>query len=145
MPVFSDSAALRIVDSMAILIGQAYQFARCRVASASSPVLRMMTQRDLIHQEHELLLRELQIMRDQRAGLQPHKRPEYAPQQRLAILQLMRLRGWNVQIIAKRFVLHPNTVRSWIKAADGRKQSNSLLPRVPWNRIDDAVRWAFMN
>jgi len=46
MALFADKTALRIIDSMAILIGQAYHLARCRVASGSSPVLRMMTQRE---------------------------------------------------------------------------------------------------
>ena len=101
-----------------------------------------MTQRDQIHTELDLTQRELQILRDQRAGLRPHKRPDYAPEQRLAILQLMRLRGWSTQIVAKRFVLHPNTVRSWIKAVEGGSTSSSLLPGVPWNKLDDAVRWA---
>ena len=117
MPCFANPTALKIIDSVAILIGQAYQLARCRCASASSPVLRMMTHRDLIHREHELLRRETEMLRDQRHGLQPHRRPGYAPEHRLAILQLMRLRGWNVLIAAKRFVLHPNTVRSWLTPA----------------------------
>ena len=73
----------------------------------------------------ELLRRELAVLRDQRAGLHPSKRPDYAPEQRLAILQVMRLRGWNAKDTARRFVLHPNTVRSWIKIVDGRPAANS--------------------
>ena len=54
----------------------------------------------------------------------------------------MRLRDWNAVQIAKRFVLHANTVRDWIKAIDGRRDPSSLLGRPRWNRIDDVVRWA---
>ena len=57
----------------------------------------------------------------------PHKRPEYPPEQRLAILQVMRLRGWNAVVTAKRFVLHPNTVRAWVQAVEGRRESGRLL------------------
>ena len=57
------------------------QLACSRVAAAASPVLRLMTQRDHIHAELDLVQRELQILRDQRAGLRPHKRPDYAPEQ----------------------------------------------------------------
>ena len=123
-PVKSDTI-LRIVDSVAIVLCQAYQLARARLASAASPVLRVMMERDQLLTESELLRRELAVLRDQRAGLHPSKRPDYAPEQRLAILQVMRLRGWNAKDTARRFVLHPNTVRSWIKIVDGRPAANS--------------------
>ncbi len=42
---------------------------------------------------------------------------------------------------AKRFVVHPNTIRKWIRAIDGRENAQSLLPQISWNRMDDAVRW----
>lgn len=45
-------------------------------------------------------------------------------------------------VIAKRFVLHPNTVRAWIQAVEGRGNERLLSPAVAWNRIDDLVRWA---
>ena len=60
MPLFANAAALRILDGVAVLLGQAYQRARCRIASASSPVLRMMAERDEVHVESDLLRRELQ-------------------------------------------------------------------------------------
>jgi len=72
----------------------------------------------------------------------PHSRPDYRPAQRLAILQLMRLRDWNIKITAKRFVIHENTLRAWIKAAEGKGKPNLLARVIVWNRIDDAVRWA---
>jgi hypothetical protein len=44
--------------------------------------------------------------------------------ERFAILQLMRLRHWTVERTAERLVLHPNTVRQWLKEFD-------LSPRAP--------------
>jgi len=64
--MLSSPAVLRLVDAMAILFSQAYQLARTRLASAASPVLRMMMQRDHALAEVELLQREIAILRGQR-------------------------------------------------------------------------------
>jgi transposase InsO family protein len=135
MSLISTTARLRIIDSVAIVLGQALMLARSRVAS-------LMAERDHAHSEAELLRWELEVYRAQRAALAPHKRPTYPPEQRLAILQIMRLRGWNAAVTAKRFVLHPNTVRFWIQAVEGRRDPGRLLGEAPWNRIHDGVRWA---
>ncbi len=101
-----------------------------------------MVRRDHALSEVELLRRELSILPAQRESMPPHRRPDYQPEQRLAILQLRRLRDWNIHKTAKRFVLHPNTLRSWIKAAEGRGNSRLFTGAIVWNKIDDAVRWA---
>jgi len=41
MSLLSSPTVLRLVDSMAILLNQAYQLARARLASASSLILRL--------------------------------------------------------------------------------------------------------
>ena len=127
---------------MAILLSQAYQLARIRLASTPSSVLRMILQRDHAVIQHEFQRRETEIFRAHRQSLSPHRRPDYCPKERLAILQLMRLRNWNFKKTARRFVVHPNTIRSWIKAAEGRGRVSLLADAIPWNRIDDAVRWS---
>ena len=142
MPLFASTAALRIVDSLAIVLSQAMQLARARLASAASPVLRMMAERDHAVVDSALLQRELNVLRGQRQMVSAHRRPDYSPGQRLEILQIMRLRDWGVAGVAKRFALHQNTVRSWIKAVEGRGHERLLSPAITWNRIDDAVRWA---
>ncbi|MGC8541311.1 MAG: transposase [Phycisphaerae bacterium] len=127
---------------MASTLGQAMQLARTRLASAASPIPRLMIQRDHEVTESELLRRELDILRAGRENMPPQKRPDYRPTQRLAILQFMRLRGWNIKITAKRFVIHENTLRAWIKAVEGNGKPNLLAGAIVWNRMDDAVRWA---
>jgi hypothetical protein len=52
------------------------------------------TQRDHAVGQSYLLQRELDIFRDQRQAMAPHRRPHYTPEDRLAILQLMRLKPW---------------------------------------------------
>jgi len=39
-----------------------------------------------------------------------------------------------------RFVVHPNTIRNWQKAADDKLRSERLLGSPPWNRLHDCVR-----
>jgi len=45
--VLSSVTVLRLVDSVAVFLSHAYQLARVRLASAASPVLRLLVQRDL--------------------------------------------------------------------------------------------------
>jgi transposase-like protein len=127
---------------MAIVLAQAYQLARARLASAASPIVRLLVQRDQEATEGDLLRRELEVFRAQRESLPPHRRPDYSPAQRLAILQLRRLRGWSIRKTAERFVVHRNTIRGWIRAAEGKGRPSLLAGAVVWNRIDEAVRWA---
>jgi len=142
MSLLSSATVLRLVDSMAILLSQAYQLARARLASAASPIVRLLVQRDQAFTEVDLLRRDVEVFRAQREGLPPHRRPDYRPEQRLAILQLRRLRGWSIKKTAKHFVVHRNTIRAWIRAAEGKGRPSLLNGAVVWNRIDDAVRWA---
>src|ERR1700733_998909 len=52
----------------------------------------------------QLLRRELAILRDQRASLPPHRRSDYQAEQRLAILQIRRLRHWIIPKTARRTI-----------------------------------------
>ena len=142
MAMLSTASVLRITDAMSTALAAGIQDARTRLASAASPILRLMIQRDHEVTESELLRRELDILRAGRENMPPQKRPDYRPTQRLAILQLMRLRDWNIKITARRFVIHENTLRAWIKAVEGNGKPNLLAGAMVWNRIDDAVRWA---
>jgi len=89
----------------------------------------------------ELLRRENAIFRGQRENVRPHQRPEYSPEQRLAIVQLKRLRGWTLAETATRFVVHENTLRHWIYAVEGKGNARLLTGAIVFNKIDDAIRW----
>ncbi len=142
MAMWSTTSVLRITDAMSTALAAGIQNARSRLASAASPILRLMIQRDHEVTESELLRRELDILRAGRENMPPQKRPYYRPAQRLAILHLMRLRDWNLKTVAQRFVIHENTVRAWIKAVEGNGKPNLMAGAIVWNRMDDAVRWA---
>ena len=142
MSWFTCTSTLKIFDSVAIVIAQAYQLARCRLASNASSTLQLIMERDELLTEVQWLKRELEILHSQRADMAPKKRPNYSREQRLAILQLMRQRGWSITIVSKRFVLHPQSIRKWVRTMENGGPSGALFPKVRWNRIDDAVRWA---
>ena len=65
MPLLSSATVLSLVDSIAILLAQAYQLARARLASAGSPIVRLLVQRDQEATEVDLLRQELGIFRAQ--------------------------------------------------------------------------------
>ena len=140
MPKAPSTPFWQVVDTVATLFSQAYMLARTRAASHPSPIVRALAGRDHANVEAQLLDREAAILRAQRSQLAPHRRPEYAPEQRAEILQLMRLRGWSPRQAADRFVLHANTIRSWRKAA-GEDGSSRLLGEAPWNKLHEGVRW----
>ncbi len=131
----------QIIDAVATLFSRAYMLARARAASCPSPVLRMMARRDHTHWEARMLERELAVFRAHRTRLEPHRRPQYSPEQRAEIIQIMRLRGWSAKQSANRFVIHPNTIRSWIKALKNKGRGNRLLGQPPWNKYHEGVRW----
>jgi hypothetical protein len=61
MPLLSSATVLRLVDSMAILLSQAHQLARARLASTASPILRLLVHCDQEATEADLLRREVEI------------------------------------------------------------------------------------
>jgi transposase-like protein len=130
-----------LIASLCEVIAQAYELTRQRLASSGSSVLRMTIERDHALVEASLLSRELAVLRGQREQMRPKSRPDYSGDQRLEIIQIIRLRGWTVAQAAQRFVLHPNTIRAWLKAIESEGDSARLFTAPAWNRIHDAVRW----
>ena len=140
MRTSSNSPALRLIDAIAIAIAQGYILARARLTSHPSPILRLAAVRDAVAWDAALLERELTVFRQERKRIRAKHRSHHTPTHRLEILQIMRLRQWSVEDIASRFVLHPNTVRSWLKQLQAHGEARRLLAEPGWNRLHDAVR-----
>jgi hypothetical protein len=118
-----------LIGTISNVIAHAYQLARQRLASVGSPILRLMMSRNHAVMEVALLERELAVLRGQREMMKPKSRPDYTGVQRLEIIQIMRLRGWTVAQVAARFVLHPNTVRAWLRALNNESDATqNCLP-----------------
>ena len=135
-------ATLAAVDAMAIVLGQAYQLARVRISSTGSPIQWLTVQRDDEATRACIQQRRADILCANRANDPPHGRTHFTAPQRLEIIQLMRLAGWSIEQTAANFAVHPNTIRAWINAVEGKGRSSLLGGAVVWNRMDDAVRWA---
>ena len=95
-----------------------------------------------IHQlesEVAMLREELRINGARIQRVPPHRRPQYTAVERMAILQLRAMRGWNKTETARHFFVSDDTVRAWLRRVD----DDSLVDTfTPVNRFPDFVRYA---
>jgi len=80
---------------------------------------------DLLHAKLFRLEAEVAMLREElRIGgarirrIDPHRRPQYLPGERMAILELRAMRGWSKAETARRFFVSDDTIRSWLRRAD---------------------------
>lgn len=78
--------------------------------------LRNRGELDRLNNENVLLRMELEIKNARLESIDPHRRPNYTPNQRLQILQLRAARGWNKTQLAQRFHITTETIRNWMRA-----------------------------
>ena len=86
-----------------------------------------------------MLREELRINRARMQRVPPQRRLQYYSVERMAILQLRAMRGWNKTETARHFFVSDDTVRSWLQRAEGDSlvQTNSPVHRFP-----DFIRYA---
>jgi hypothetical protein len=68
----------------------------------------------------------------------PHRRPQYTTIERMTILELRAMRGWNKTETARHFLVSDDTVRAWLRRAD---DDSLVKTTVPVNRFPDFVRY----
>ena len=88
--------------------------------------------------EVAMLREELRINGVRLRRIDPHRRPQYPPAERMAILELRAMRGWSKAETARRFFVSDNTIRAWLRRAD---DDTLLQTRIPVNRFPDVVRY----
>jgi transposase InsO family protein len=74
------------------------------------------------------------------AAIPPHRRPQYPPTERMAILELKAARGWSLEQTAKAFLVTAATVASWMKRLDEEGPDALVQLREPVNKFPDFVR-----
>jgi len=89
--------------------------------------------------EVAMLQEELRINGVRMKRIDPHRRPQYPPTERMAILELRALRGWSKAETARRFFVSDDTIRAWLRRAD---DDSLIQTRTPVNRFPDFVRYA---
>ena len=48
----------------------------------------------------------------------PNRRPQYTGLERMAILQLRAMRGWNKSETSRHFLVSDDTIRDWLRRVD---------------------------
>ena len=95
-----------------------------------------------IHQlesEVAMLREELRINGARMQRVAPHGRPQYTGVERMAILQLRVIRGWNKAETGRHFFVSDDTIRTWVRRAN---DDSLVQTQPPVNRFPDFVRYA---
>jgi hypothetical protein len=87
--------------------------------------------------EIALLEEELRIKDMRMAAIAAHRRPYYRPIERMAILELRAVRGWSQVQTARRFLVKPTTIASWLKRIDESRPVPLVQMREPVNKFPD--------
>jgi len=101
--------------------------------------LRLRVENDRLRAEINLLKQELAIKDARFARLAPKKRSHYLPSERLEILMIRAVRGWNNAQVAKRFHVTVQTIINWIRCVNTNETTVQLPERT--NRYPDFVRY----
>ncbi len=95
-----------------------------------------------IHQlesEVAMLREELRINGARMQRVPSQRRPQYTGVERMAILQLRAMRGWNKAETARHFFVSDDTIRAWLRRVD---DDSLVQTQTPVNRFPDFVRYA---
>ena len=86
-----------------------------------------------------MLREELRINSARMRRVPPNRRPQYTGLERMAILQLRAMRGWNKSETSRHFLVSDDTIRDWLRRVD----DDALVQTpTPVNRFPDVVRYA---
>jgi len=103
---YKNPLPLGTLDAIA-LAHYAIVFARAWAADSINARVRLAAENGR-HPEAYALLRE------PLAQIAPQRRPQYGPQERMAILELRAARDWSLKQTADTFFLNPATIASWV-------------------------------
>jgi putative transposase len=131
------SSVLQVIS----LAHYAIAYARGWAANSINARVRLASEVSRLKEQVALLNEELRI-KDARMGqIDSHRRPFYPPQERLAILELKAARGWSRSQTAKRFLVTPETISSWMKRIDEQGPDALVQLREPVNKFPDFVQY----
>ncbi len=120
----------------------ALAYTRCWGADCINPRLGQKTELMRLATTVALLLEELRIKDARMARILPHRRPQYPPVERMAILELRAAQGWSLRQTAKTFLVTDATVGSWIRRIDEEGPDALVQLREPVNRFPQFMHYA---
>jgi len=130
------SAMLAVVS----LANNALTRARATASASRDSSRRHQADVARLEQEIALLQEEIRIKDARLAQIPPHRRPQYEPVERLAILELRAARGWSLAQTARMFLVTAETIAAWVRCIDDEGPDPLLKLHEPVNRFPDFVR-----
>ncbi len=103
--------------------------------------LRLKSKLDRANQEITLLREEMRIKDARMASIPANRRPNYRPQDRMAVLEMKAARSWSLEQTAKAFFITAATVASWMKRLDEEGPDALVKLPVPVNKFPDFTRY----
>ncbi len=116
-------------------------YTRSWAADSTNQRVRLKAENDRAQQELALLREELRIKDSRMEQINAHRRPHYAPVERMAILELKAARGWSKQQAASAFLVTAATIASWMKRVDEEGTDALVQLREPVNKFPELVRY----
>jgi putative transposase len=135
----------RVKSAMLHVISLA-QYARAftRSWAVNSPIarVRLKAENDRLRQHVALLTEEIRIKDARMKSIAPHKRPHYAPIERMSIVELRAARAWSAKQAADAFLVTAATIAYWMKRIDEEGSDALVQIREPVNKFPEFVRHA---
>ena len=101
--------------------------------------IRLAAQLERSSAEVTMLIEENRLLRARIIKMPCARRPHYCPVDRFAILELKAARGWSAAQAARRLVLSPGTLASWLKRLDASGKESLLALPTPVNKFPEML------
>ena len=137
---WSDSVKSAVIHTIA-LAHYAIVFTRSWAADCPIARIRQAAQIDRLKADSALRAEQQRITYVRMALIPPHRRPQYPPTERMAILELKAARGWSLEQTAKAFLVTPATISSWMRRLDEDSPDALVQLREPVNKFPEFVRY----
>jgi transposase InsO family protein len=115
-------------------------YTRSWAAESRNARVRLTAVKDRLEQELALLREEIRIKDARMARLPAHRRPQYTPVERMAILELKAAHAWSLTQAAEAFFVTAETIASWTKRIDEAGKDALVQITEPVNKFPDFVR-----
>jgi putative transposase len=130
------SAVIHVIS----LAQYATAYTRSWAADSRNARVRLTAEKDRLEQELALLREEIRIKDARMARLPAHRRPQYTPVERMAILELKAARAWSLTQAAEAFFVTAETIASWTKRVDEAGEDTLVQITEPVNKFPVFVR-----
>jgi hypothetical protein len=104
-------------------------------------MVRLQAERDEAVQKQALNRQLVDLLRRRLERVPVKERPQFAPEDRFLIFQLIHLQKWDLKTTAKNLVLNEETLRRWFKEFRENPDCGLFFGAAAWNKLSDGTRW----